>query len=369
MTGTNRRRTVVKIGSSSLTATEGGLRREQIDYYAEELAKIAATGEQVVLVTSGAVAAGFARLGFAKRPKATHEKQASAAVGQALLMQAYNEAFASRGLVVAQVLLTRYDFSARGRIRNASATLEELLNRGVIPIINENDTVSVNELKFGDNDTLSALVANLVQARCLVICTDMNGLYTEDPRKNPNARRIDRVSELNDDLFRMAGGSGSSVGTGGMRSKLEAARIAIRGGVRTFIGRASAPGDVLRAATGEGDGTYFDAELQKLSVKKQWVGFHSVPQGCVVVDDGARRALAEGGKSLLPAGVKQVEGEFHPGDVIEVALEDGKRIGRGVVNYAAWQLQAAAGLSSEEVLRRLDVSRIEVIHRDEWVLF
>jgi glutamate 5-kinase len=196
----------------------------------------------------------------------------------------------------------------------------------------------------------------------------MNGLYTEDPRKNPNAQRIDRVSELNDDLFRMAGGSGSAVGTGGMRSKLEAARIAARGGVQTFVGRASLPGDVLRAATGQGDGTYFDAELQKLSTKKQWVGYHSLPQGCVVVDEGARKALAEGGKSLLPAGVKQVEGDFHPGDVIEVALEDGKRIGRGVVNYAAWQLQAAAGLSSEEVLRRLDVPRIEVIHRDEWVL-
>jgi len=369
MNGSQRRRVVVKIGSSSLTASEGGLRREQIEYFAAELAGIAAAGEQVVLVTSGAVAAGFARLGFEKRPKLTHEKQASAAVGQALLMQAYNEAFARCGRVVAQVLLTRFDFSNRRRILNASATLEELLNRGVIPIINENDTVSVDELKFGDNDTLSALVANLVQARCLLICTDMNGLYTEDPRKNPDARRIERVSALSDELFAMAGGSGSAVGTGGMRSKLEAARIAIRGGVQVFIGRAARPGDLRAAAFGDGDGTYFDAELQKLSVKKQWVGFHSVPQGSVVVDEGARRALAEGGKSLLPAGVKRVEGDFHPGDVIEVALEDGRRIGRGVVNYAAWQLQAAAGLSTEEVQRRLEVPRIEVIHRDEWVLF
>jgi len=369
MNGSNRRRIVVKIGSSSLTALAGGLRREQIEYFAEELAKLAAAGDQVVLVTSGAVAAGFARLGFEKRPKLTHEKQASAAVGQALLMQAYNEAFARRGLVVAQVLLTRSDFSNRRRIHNATATLEELLNRGVVPIINENDTVSVDELKFGDNDTLSALVANLVKARCLIICTDMNGLYTEDPRKNPDARRIERVKAIDDDLFRMAGGSGSSVGTGGMRSKLEAARIAIRGGVQVFIGRAAAEGDLWRAANGEGDGTYFDAELQTLSMKKQWVGFHSVPQGRAIVDEGARKALAEGGKSLLPAGVRRVEGDFHPGDVIEVALEDGRSIGRGVVNYASWQLQAAAGLSTEEVQRRLDVTRIEVIHRDEWVLF
>lgn len=369
MNGSQRRRIVVKIGSSSLTAEEGGLRREQIEYFAAELSALAGAGEQVVLATSGAVAAGFAQLGYAKRPKLTHEKQASAAVGQALLMQAYQESFARHERVAAQVLLTRSDFSDRRRMRNASATLEELLGRGVIPIINENDTVSIDELKFGDNDKLSALVANLVQARTLVICTDMNGLYTADPRKSPDARRIDRVSELSDELFAMAGGSGSAVGTGGMRSKLEAARIAVRGGVQVFIGKAAAPGSLLKAVSGEGDGTYFDAELHKLSAKKQWVGFHSDAQGSVIVDEGARRALAEGGKSLLPAGVKRVEGDFHPGDVIEVALEDGRLIGRGVVNYAAWQLQAAAGLTSEEVRRRLDVPRIEVIHRDEWVLF
>ncbi|MCI3920345.1 glutamate 5-kinase [Paenibacillus sp. TRM 82003] len=367
--GAQRRRIVVKIGSSSLTSSEGGLRRDKIDYFAGELASLARTGAGIVLVTSGAVAAGFARLGLAKRPKATHEKQASAAVGQALLMQAYNEAFAAHGLAVAQVLLTRSDFSNRRRMGNASATLEELLKRGVVPIINENDTVSVDELKFGDNDTLSALVGNLVKAGALLICTDMDGLYTDDPRKNPDARRIDRVSVISDELFAMAGGSGSAVGTGGMRSKLEAARIAIRGGVQVFIGRAEAEGDLPRAARGKGNGTYFDAALQTLSAKKQWVGFHSTPQGVVTVDEGARRALAEGGKSLLPAGVRHVEGDFHPGDVIEVALESGRVIGRGVVNYAAWQLQAAAGLSTEEVQRRVDVQRIEVIHRDEWVHF
>lgn len=362
-----RRRIVVKIGSSSLTLSDGSLHRERIEYFAEELSALARTGAEVLLVTSGAVAAGFARLGFAKRPKATHEKQASAAVGQALLMQAYNEAFGARGAVVAQVLLTRSDFSNRKRMNNASATLDELLTRGVIPIINENDTVSVDELKFGDNDTLSALVANLVKARQLLICTDMDGLYTEDPRKNSAAKRIDRVTKIDEELFLMAGGSGSSVGTGGMRSKLEAARIAIRGGVQVFIGKAAESGDIVKAAEGRGSGTYFDTELHTLSVKKQWVGFHSVPQGRISIDEGAEKALTERGKSLLPAGVSDVEGDFHPGDVIEVVSRDGRIVGRGVVNYASWQLRAAAGCSTDEVQRRIDVPRIEVIHRDEWI--
>jgi glutamate 5-kinase len=361
---------IVKIGSSSLTSSEGGLLPEQIRYFTSEIATIIASGNDVVLVTSGAVAAGFTRLGFAKRPRATHEKQACAAVGQALLMQAYNESFSAHGIVVAQVLLTRSDFSNQRRIHNATATLNELLQRRVIPIINENDTVSVDELKFGDNDTLSALVANMSKANMLVICTDMNGLYTDDPRKNENARKIERVTQLDQTFLEMAGGSGSDVGTGGMRSKLEAARIAIRGGVQVFIGRASQRGDIQKAIQGVGDGTYFDASLQTLSVKKQWVGYHSTPRGSIIIDEGACQALTRGGKSLLPAGVKQVEGDFHPGDVISVIAEsDGRMIGRGVVNYASWQLRAVAGLSSEEVKKRIEVQRFEVIHRDDWIDF
>jgi glutamate 5-kinase len=361
------RRIVIKIGSSSLTSSDGSLRKDRIEYFASELVELARRGTELILVTSGAVAAGFARLGFAKRPKATHEKQASAAVGQALLMQAYNEAFDARDTVVAQVLLTRSDFSNRTCVSNASATLEELLKRGVIPIINENDTVSIGELKYGDNDTLSALVGNLVKARQLLIFTDMDGLYTEDPRKNRDAKRIERVERIDDELFRMAGGSGSAVGTGGMRSKLEAARIAIRGGAQVFVGKAVEPGDIVQAAEGSGRGTYFDAELQSLSVKKQWVGFHSVAHGRIVIDDGAQQALIVGGKSLLPAGVTQVDGDFHPGDVIEVLNSQGRLIGRGVVNYTSWQLKAAAGLSTEEVQKRIEVPRIEVIHRNEWI--
>lgn len=360
-------RIVVKIGSSSLTSDTGGLNPDKIRFFASELAQLKQDGHQVLLVTSGAVAAGFTSLGYRTRPKVLHEKQAAAAVGQALLMQAYHEAFASHGISVAQILLTRYDFSNRKRVQNALMTVDELLQRGVVPIINENDTVAVDELKFGDNDTLSALVGNLVKANKLIIITDMDGLYTDDPRKNANAQRIDRVDAISDELFSFAGGSGSAVGTGGMRSKVEAARIAMRGGVPVFIGRVLEPGDLPHAVDGSGKGTYFDTVLNNLPVKKQWVGFHSLPQGQIIVDQGAKAALLSGGKSLLPAGITGAAGDFHPGDVVEVLSIEGALLGRGVVNYAAWQVQAAAGLSTDEVQKRVEVARIEVIHRDEWV--
>lgn len=360
-------RIVVKIGSSSLTSDVGGLNREKVRFFAGELSKLQASGHEVLLVTSGAVAAGFTTIGYKKRPKALHEKQASAAVGQALLMQAYNEAFQNSGVPVAQILLTRSDFSNRKRGHNAGMTLEELLHRGVIPVINENDTVSVDELKFGDNDTLSALVANLVKAQKLIIITDMDGLYTDDPRKNADAVRIDHVDHIGQELFEFAGGAGSSVGTGGMRSKIEAARIATRGGVLVFIGRVTEPGDLELAVKGDGKGTYFSTSLHSLPMKKQWVGFHSFPHGTVTVDRGAEAALLSGGRSLLPAGVTGLSGDFHPGDVVEVVNQDAVVLGRGIVNYTSWQLQAVAGLSTEEVQKRVEVHRIEVIHRDEWV--
>ncbi|GGD64836.1 glutamate 5-kinase [Paenibacillus nasutitermitis] len=366
-------RIVVKIGSSSLTSDEGGLNRERIAFFAHELASLYDAGHQVLLVTSGAVAAGFRKIGYQSRPRLVHEKQAAAAVGQALLMQAYQEAFSahgtSGGIGVAQILLTRADFSNRKRIQNALGTIDELLRHRTLPVVNENDTVATDELKFGDNDTLSALVANLVKAKRLLILTDTDGLYTEDPRINPQAKRIDRVQVISDDLLKLAGGSGSSVGTGGMRSKIEAARIAMRGGIPAFIGRVLEPGDLRLAVEGGGKGTYFDTSLQNLPMKKQWVGFHSLTQGRITVDEGAEKALLHGGKSLLPAGIREIEGEFHPGDVVEVANLRQQTIGRGVVNYAAWQIQAVAGLSTEEVRRRVEVNRIEVIHRDEWVSF
>jgi len=362
-------RIVVKIGSSSLTSDEGGLNKEHIHFFASELAALYKQGIQVILVTSGAVAAGFREIGYEQRPKLVHQKQAAAAVGQALLMQAYQEAFAQYNIVAAQILLTRYDFSNRKRVNNALMTIEELLSQRIIPIINENDTVSTAEivLKFGDNDHLSALVATMSKANKLAIITDMDGLYTEDPRKNPNATKIERVAEISEQILQIAGGAGSSVGTGGMRSKIEAARIAMRGGVTTFIGRVQHDGELLQAIQGQGRGTYFDTAVHSLSMKKQWLGFHSTPVGIITIDDGAVQALIHGGKSLLPAGVLKCDGEFDPGDIVEVRDVHEAVIGRGVVNYANWQLQATIGLSSDEVERRIDVQRIEVIHRDEWV--
>lgn len=363
-------RIVVKIGSSSLTSEEGGLNRERIHYFASELAAQHHNGDSVMLVTSGAVAAGFREIGYPAKPKAVHEKQAAAAVGQALLMQAYQEAFSRYGITAAQILLTRADFSNRRRIQNALMTIEELLKQRIIPVINENDTVATDELvlKFGDNDNLSALVAAMTKSSKLIIITDMDGLYTEDPRINPQAVKIERVEQISGDIMKLAGGAGSSVGTGGMRTKIEAARIAMRGGVHAFIGKVQQNGDLSLAVLGDGKGTYFDTKLHSLPMKKQWLGFHSTALGKITVDDGAAAALLDGGKSLLPAGVTNSEGDFHQGDVVEVANLQGDTIGRGVVNYTSWQLQAAAGLSTEEVRRRIDdLPRIEVIHRDEWI--
>ncbi|MCR8842906.1 glutamate 5-kinase [Paenibacillus sp. SC116] len=360
-------RIVVKIGSSSLTSEQGGLDRSKIAFFANELLSIIANGHQIVLVTSGAVAAGFTRIGYSTRPKQLHEKQAAAAVGQALLMQAYQEQFNSQGVTAAQILLTRQDFANRKRGHNAWMTIEELIKQGVIPIVNENDTVSVDELKFGDNDTLSALVANLVHANQLVIITDTDGLYTADPRKDSNAKKFEHIEMITEEIYSYAGGAGSTVGTGGMRSKLDAAKIAMRGGVKAFVGSVQQDGDLRRAVEGVGTGTYFATKQNGLPVKKQWLGFHSTPLGTIVVDGGAEQALLGKGSSLLPVGVHLVQGDFHAGDVVEVTGIDGKVIGRGIVNYEHDQLMQVAGCTTADVLKKLNVPRIEVIHRDEWV--
>lgn len=361
-------RIVVKIGSSSLTAEAGGLDYQAIAFFTAEIASLKAAGYLPILVTSGAVAAGFAEIGYAKRPKLLHEKQAAAAVGQALLMQSYREAFSRHDICSAQVLLTRATFSSRKRMGNATMALEELLKQSVIPIINENDTVSVDELKFGDNDTLSSLVANLLKADKLLILTDMDGLYTADPRIDASATRIPAVEEITDELYAAAGGAGSAVGTGGMRSKLDAARIAMRGGIPVFIGRVNQTGALLQAAQGRGEGTEFNTSFSSLPRKKQWLGFLSTPLGQLVVDQGAEEALIHGGRSLLPVGVKSVQGHFHTGDVVEVMNLEGVCLGRGISNYDADLLETIKGMSGPDVISTLNTThRLEVIHRDEWI--
>lgn len=357
-----KKRIVVKIGSSSLTNSKGEIDFEKLQDHVEAIAKVAEQGHEVLLVSSGAVAAGFRKLGYPTRPVTLKGKQAAAAVGQSLLIQLYAEQFAKYNITTAQVLLTRTDFSNKERYKNAFATFSELLERSILPIINENDTVSVTELTFGDNDMLSALVSGLVHADQLIILTDINGFYDDNPQKNPNAKRISRLTEITDDMLQLAQGAGSKVGTGGMQSKLLAARTALKAGVKVFIGKGSGPEKLMDILEGRGDGTYIERdELPVLPSQKQWISFTEA-KGKLFIDKGAEDALLRRGKSLLPAGIYKVEGVFERGDVVEVYGESGL-IGRGEVLYSSDEIAYACGKKTDE----LHDGFIEVIHRDKWV--
>lgn len=365
-----KQRIVVKIGSSSLTNSHGGLSKTKIAEHVAALSKLKKEGNEVILISSGAVAAGFSVLGYQTRPVTIAGKQAAAAVGQGLLMQSYFEEFQKEGMVSAQLLLTRNDFSQQEQYNNAYSTLSELLKRGVIPIINENDSVAVDELTFGDNDMLSALVSGLIHADTLIILTDINGLYDGNPRKDPNAKKYNFLPEVTEEVLEVAGGSGSKVGTGGMRSKLEAAKTALSVGVKVFIGKGEGTDKLLDIVTGKGDGTYIGYNLgTSLKSKKQWIGIHSQIAGRIDIDSGAEHAVIHQGKSLLPAGVKHVDGSFTRGDVVEVWNEKGELIGKGQINYTVDELSKIKGLSSKEANIVNMHNRIEVIHRDNWVTF
>jgi len=334
-----KKRIVVKIGSSSLTNQMGIIDHEKLSDHVEALATLRSSGHEVLLVSSGAVAAGFARLGYPTRPVTLKGKQAAAAVGQSLLIQSYIEKFSEFEITPAQILLTRQDFSKRDRYQNAFATITELLERGILPIINENDTVSVEELTFGDNDMLSALVSGLVHADQLIILTDINGLYDANPKENPLARRVDLLETVTPEMLGVAGGSGSSVGTGGMKSKLLAAKTALSLGVKVFIGKGSGRNKLIKIISGEGDGTYIGSEvLGTINTKRQWIAFHSEVAGKLYVDEGAVHALVSNGRSLLPAGIYKIEGTFKKGDVVEV-YGPNEMIGKGEVTYSSKQLE------------------------------
>lgn len=357
-----KKRIVVKIGSSSLTNPNGEIDDIKIKDHVDAIHKLIKLGHEVLLVSSGAVAAGFRTLGYPTRPVTLKGKQAAAAIGQTLLIQKYTKLFEKYDISIAQVLLTRTDFSKKDRYQNAFATFSELLERSILPIINENDTVSVEELTFGDNDMLSALVSGLVHADQLIILTDINGFYDDNPNKNPNAKRINHLSEITDDMLELAKGAGSKVGTGGMQSKLLAARTALQAGVKVFIGKGEGPDKLIEILEGRGDGTYIDREqLPVLPNQKQWISFTEV-SGKIYIDKGAEEALLLRGKSLLPAGVFKFEGEFEKGEVVEVYGESGL-LGRGEVLYSSEELAFACGKRSNE----LEVYPIEVIHRDKWV--
>ncbi len=363
------RRIVVKVGSSLVTNEGRGVDADAIGNWSRQLAALAQAGREVVMVSSGAIAEGMKRLGWATRPKELHELQAAAAVGQMGLVQMYETQLRIHGMASAQVLLTHADLADRERYLNARSTLLTLLQLKVIPVINENDTVVNDEIKVGDNDTLGALVANLVDADALIILTDQRGLYSADPRRDPSARFIDHALAGEPELERMAGGVGSSIGRGGMITKILAAKRAAGSGASTVIAWGRESDVLLRLAQGEAIGTFLEARTPKLAARKQWMADHLQMRGSVLVDEGAVAKLRDEGKSLLPIGVVEVQGEFARGDVIAVRSPAGAEIARGLANYSAAEARLIARKPSSQIEGLLGyANEPELIHRDNLVL-
>ncbi|MDR1709883.1 MAG: glutamate 5-kinase [Candidatus Accumulibacter sp.] len=362
------KRLVIKVGSALVTDNGRGLDTAAIREWARQIAELRGLGREIVLVSSGAIACGMQRLGWEKRPSAVHELQACAAVGQMELVQVYESAFAAHGLHTAQVLLTHEDLADRRRYLNARSTLVTLLTLGVVPIINENDTVVTDEIKFGDNDTLGALVANLVDADALVILTDQDGLYTADPRKDPAATLVAEARAGDPALEAMAGGAGTQYGKGGMITKVIAARRAAGSGAHTAIANGRAPGVMPRLARGEPLGTLLVSGLPRLSARKQWLADHLQLSGALVLDAGAVKALGEG-KSLLPIGVVEVRGEFERGAAVACLSPENREVARGLVNYPSADARRIARHASAEIETLLGYAEEpEMIHRDNMVV-
>lgn len=362
-------RVIVKVGSSLVTNEGRGLDHAAIAKWADQIAQLRGMGKQVVLVSSGAVAEGMLRLGFERRPVAIHELQACAAVGQMGLAQIYETSFRAHDLRTAQVLLTHADLADRERYLNARSTLFTLLELGVVTVINENDTVVTDEIKFGDNDTLGALVANLIEADALIILTDQRGLYTSDPRKHPEATFVHEAKAGDPALEAMAGGAGSGIGSGGMLTKILAARRAASSGAHTVIAWGREEQVLVRLAEGEAIGTQLTAQTARLTARKQWMADHLKTAGQVTLDAGAVQKLLSEGKSLLPIGVTAVGGEFGRGDVITCIDPAGMPVARGMSNYASTEVRRIMRKPSAEIASILGyVEEVELIHRDNLVL-
>ena len=362
------RRVVIKIGSALFVdQNSGALHRSWLEALCEDVAAMHASGQQIIIVSSGAIALGATQLGVDIRRARLPESQAAAAVGQIQLAHAYQEILGGHGISAAQVLLTLDDSESRRRYLNAANTLFTLLNSGAVPIVNENDTVATQEIRYGDNDRLAARVAQMVSADCLVLLSDVDGLYTRDPRTDPAARHIPEVTELTKEHWNMAGGPGSDHGSGGMRTKLDAARIAMGAGCRILI----APGQVSRPIQAVKEGarvTWFLPSSTPRAARKQWIAGTLQPKGAVAIDGGAKAALAAG-KSLLPAGVTRVDGEFERGDAVNILDDDGNDLGCGLIAYGAEDARAIAGRRSDAIASILDYrGRDEMIHRDDLVL-
>lgn len=365
---TESKRIVVKVGSALVTNNGAGLDESFIFDIAKQIAIIHQGSRQVILVSSGAIAAGLKRLGWPKRPIAIHALQAAAAVGQMGLAHSYETVFGQHGLKSAQILLTHDDLTDRRRYLNAKSTLTTLLELDVVPIINENDTVVTDEIRFGDNDTLGALVANLVEAELLIILTDQKGLYSADPRQHPDATLISEGNAEDKRYESMAGGAGSAISKGGMITKIRAAQRAAKSGAHTLIVSGREPNSLVRAANGESIGTFLRANTSPLAARKQWLADHLRFSGTVILDDGAVNALRSG-KSLLPIGVREVRGEFERGAAISCINSQGNEVARGLANYSSIEAGRIAGRPSQEIEQLLGyLEESELIHRDNLVL-
>jgi glutamate 5-kinase len=363
------KRIIVKIGSNILAGEREGLDIKRISSLARDVSEIQGRGYDVVIVSSGAIAAGMKKLGLKEKPRDVKLKQAAAAVGQSSLMWAYERSFWDYGRKVAQVLLTRDDFSDRKRYINSKNTLLTLLAYRVVPVINENDTVSTDEIKFGDNDHLASLVASLIEAERLIILSDVDGLYTEDPRHNADATLIDYVEEITREIEERAGGPGSAVGTGGMYSKILAAKRAVNHGITVNIVSGRKDGLLVSLIESQKKGTLFKPRKEKLSSRKGWIAYGSRSKGGLVLDDGAVKALVEGGKSLLPSGIVSVEGSFDTGDAVYCLDTRGNRIAKGLINYSSSEMRKIRGKKTSEIEEILGYKYSdEAIHRDNLVL-
>lgn len=363
------RRWVIKIGSSLLTARGQGLDHAAIRDWCNQIAQLRAGGRQIVLVSSGAVAEGMARLGLKKRPGVLHELQAAAAVGQMGLVRAWELGFETHGIRAAQILLTHEDVANRGRYLNARATLSALLGFGAVPVVNENDTVATDEIRLGDNDTLGALTTNLIEADLLVILTDQDGLFEADPRIQPDAKLVSEMALSAPQLAEMAGDSKGELGRGGMRTKLSAARIAARSGACTAIAHGRADQVLLRLAEGESIGTLLSPDASPMTARKRWIAGRLQVRGKLQLDAGAADVLRKNGKSLLPVGVRQVDGSFECGDLVSCVDPDGREVARGLSNYSAVDARKILGARRADLLDRLGYpGEEELIHRDNMTL-
>ena len=361
------RRMVIKVGTATITEKSGRISPARVQALTRQIALARGMGIDVAVVSSGAIAAGMESLGLERRPDSVRQLQAVAAVGQGALVRVYTDLFAEAGITAGQVLLTQHDITRRQQYLNARHTMETLFEMGVVPVVNENDTVATEEITFGDNDMLAALVASLVGADLLVLLTDTEGLFTEDPNRSDGARIVKRVDKVTCEIEEM-GGEAGDLGLGGMSSKLQAAKAAAETGVSVVIADGRSPDTIVRLLKGEEPGTFFKAS-GKVTSKKHWIGYARISKGKLFVDEGAADALVSKGKSLLPAGVVKVEGRFAVGDCVDVVAPDGRLIARGLASYGSVEARKVKGLRSKQIAGVLGEKGGEIVHRDEMTVF